>query len=148
MEDKARFRSIVAIIIILVACAGLLSWIIPTLTKPEEPINQGTSISQGGKTESNCITAAEAWSNIGKNTCVIFYPGKFAKSNGYFFIDEKEDYKNGFVVFIGKKNLISWENFLSKYNVGKKIKVSGTIEKYEGHPQIKVYSLDKITVVK
>lgn len=146
MEENARFKSIIAIVIILVAGAGLLSWIIPTLSEQKKSDTQTISVSQN-KTEPNCLTAAETWNNIGKKTCVVFYPEKFAKSGDYFFIDEKEDYTKGFVVFIGKKGLISWDNFLAKYKVGKKLKVTGTIELYKGYPQIKVYSLDQISVL-
>ncbi len=147
MEENARYKSIIAIIIIIIVSIGLLSWIMPTLSDQNNSGTQTVSVSQT-KTDSSCLTAAETWSNIGKKTCVIFYPEKFARSGDYFFIDEKEDYTNGFVVFIGKKGLISWDSFLAKYKVGKKLKVSGTIERYNGYPQIKVYSLDQITVVK
>lgn len=148
MESSARYKSIAAIVIIMLAGAGLLSWIVPTLSAQKDSGTQKVSVTQTKTSETKCLTAAETWNNIGKYTCVIFYPEKFARSGDYFFIDEKEDYTKGFVVFIGKKGLITWDNFLAKYKVGKKLKVTGTIENYKGQPQIKVYNLSQIEVVK
>ena len=79
MEESTRNKSIAAIIIILIASIGLLSWIMPTLSEQNSSGTQTVSVSQT-KTDSSCLTAAETWSNIGKKTCVIFYPEKFAFS--------------------------------------------------------------------
>ena len=119
MKSNARYKSIVAIVVILIAGAGLLSWIVPTLSAQKEPGQQKVSVSQTKTSETKCLTATETWNNIGKYACVMFYPEKFARSGDYFFIDEKDDYKKGFVVFIGKKGLITWDNFIARYKVGK-----------------------------
>jgi hypothetical protein len=158
MNDNTRGKSIAIVVAILIIGAGLLSWIIPTLSKEnEKKSTSNTGIAQTTiKTtptnttpptpKSNCLTPAETWNNVGKTTCVEFTPAKIASSNGYFFIDEKVDYTKGFVVFIGTKNIMNWNSFYSKYN-GKKIRVSGKIELYKGYPQIKVYDLSKIEII-
>ena len=91
-----------------------------------------------------CLSAAETWKNIGKTTCVAFYPGYFYRTGyGTLFINEKQDYKNGFVVYFTQRNMLSWETFLAKYRKPL-ITVYGKIELYEGHPEIKVSSLSQI----
>ena len=147
MDEDARYRGIVATIVIFIVGVALLSWLVPTISNSgtDDHSTQITTVTQDKK--DGCISAAETWNNIGKYTCVVFYPQKFAQSGGYYFIDEKEDYTKGFVVFIGKKNIIPWSDFLARYKVGKKIKVTGTIELYKGYPQIKVYDLSRIQVM-
>ena len=95
-----------------------------------------------------CISSAEAWlyAGSGKNYCVVFHPGYFYDTGyGLMFIDEKEDYRNGFVAPLMRYYMISWEELISKYKVDK-IAVTGELVWYEGHPEIKVYDLSQITI--
>ena len=150
MNNSARFKSIVAIIAILFVGWGLLSCISSAISSSSKESTSRDSYSYSAPkstVDDGCLSAKDTWNNIGKNTCVIFSPAKFARSKGYYFIDEKANYTDGFVVFVGKKDIMSWNNFLIKYDVGKKIKVTGTIEMYQGHPEIKVYNLSQISVV-
>lgn len=91
-----------------------------------------------------CLTADQAWGNIGKRrTCVGFRPTKTVRNSGFIFLNEKHDYINGFTATIAHDRLISWDDVLSRYS-GKQIVVSGTIEEYQNHPEIKIYDLDQI----
>ena len=93
-----------------------------------------------------CLTASESWESIGKTTCVVYHPEYlFRTGDGYLFLDEKKDYKTGFVAFFGKRNMLSWNDFLARYQSVNLIAVYGQINLYEGHPQIKVYDLGQVT---
>lgn len=82
-----------------------------------------------------CLSAADTWSHVGEVRCVVFYPTYFANSGRNFFIDEKKDYQNGFVIYMyGNYN---WNDFLAAYKDKGEILVCGTITTYQGHPQIK-----------
>ena len=89
-----------------------------------------------------CLNADEAWQNIGKDTCVVFFPEYYHSSDGIIFMDEKRDYNNGFVAPI-MKDFISFNKVAEEYG-GRVILVSGTIERYKGHPEIKVYTSRQI----
>ncbi len=103
-------------------------------------------IADGKKNGSVCLTAAESWRNIGKKTCVVFHPSYLYRTgSGYLFLDEKVDYKNGFVAFFVYRNMMSWNTFTAKYGSVNLVAVSGEISSYQGHPQIKVYDLNQVT---
>lgn len=93
-----------------------------------------------------CLTAAESWVNIGKTTCVVYRPEYlFRTGDGYLFLDEKKDYKTGFVAFFAYRNMLSWNDFLARYKSADLVAVYGKIVMYEGHPEIKVYDLSQVT---
>ncbi|MBR3414774.1 hypothetical protein IKG73_02010 [Candidatus Saccharibacteria bacterium] len=97
-----------------------------------------------------CLSSADAWSyaGSGKNYCVVFHPEYFYHTGyGMMFINEKKDYKKGFVAPLMKYYMISWEDLLANYRVDK-IAVTGELVWYEGHPEIKVYDLSQITIPK
>lgn len=97
-----------------------------------------------------CLSSKDAWlyAGSGKNYCVVFHPGWFYNTGyGLMFINEKEDYRNGFVAPLMKYYMISWDELLAKYQVDK-IAVTGELVWYEGHPEIKIYDLSQITIPK
>lgn len=97
-----------------------------------------------------CISSSESWLRAGKGKtyCVAFHPGYFYRTRyGNLFIDEKQDYKNGFVAPLMYRNMIGWDEFLARYRVNM-IAVTGELVWYEGHPEIKVYDLSQITIPK
>ena len=107
-------------------------------------------IRQKKKNGELCLSSADAWlyAGSGKNYCVAFHPGYFYRTSyGMLFIDEKEDYKNGFVAPFMYRNMLSWDEFLARYKVDL-IAVTGELVWYEGHPEIKVYDLSQITTPK
>lgn len=171
---SARNKSIVILAGILAVSVFALSLIIPTISKQkpsdctsgqvydditlrcrektaserdaEELAKLEDEAKKGKQSGDICLTAAESWRNIGKTTCVVFYPEYFYRTgSGHLFIDEKQNYKTGFVAFFPRKNMLSWNEFLAKYNISDQISVYGKIETYEGHPQIKVFDLNQIT---
>ena len=92
-----------------------------------------------------CLTTEQAWNNVGKKrTCVSFVPTKLVHSNDFIFLNEKADYVNGFTATITHDRLIKWDDAVSDYH-GKQVVVSGTIEEYQNHPEIKIYDLSQIT---
>ena len=82
-----------------------------------------------------CLSASDTWYHIGETRCVAFRPQYFARSGNNYFIDEKKDYKNGFVVYMYGN--YGWNWFLSQYQNADTIVVCGQITRYQGHPQIK-----------
>lgn len=105
----------------------------------------GTSaeISAGKQVGDYCLSASDTWSHIGEVRCVVFQPQYFARSGYNFFIDEKENYKTGFVIYMyGNYN---WDEFLATFKGKGELLVCGQITSYQGHPQIKT-TPDKILV--
>lgn len=97
-----------------------------------------------------CLSSTDAWlyAGSGKTYCVVFHPGYFYRTGyGAMFINEKEDYRNGFVAPLMYRNMLSWDEFLARYKVDR-IAVTGELVWYEGHPEIKVYDLSQITTPK
>ena len=97
-----------------------------------------------------CLSSTDAWlyAGSGRTYCVVFHPGYFYRTSyGMLFIDEKEDYRNGFVAPLMYRNMLSWDEFLARYKVNR-IAVTGELVWYEGHPEIKVYDLSQITTPK
>ena len=85
-----------------------------------------------------CLSASDTWQHIGEKRCVVFSYEWMACSNGYCFLDEKKDYKSGFVAFFGKYNMYSWDGFVATYKNNGPVLVCGTIYTYQGHPEIKI----------
>ena len=111
-----------------------------------EKARKEAEVTRQKRTGEICLSATESWNSVGKNTCVAFHPGYFYHTGyGRMFINEKEDYRNGFVAPLMYNYMISWDNLLANYRVPM-IAVSGTIAWYEGHPEIKVYNLNQITI--
>lgn len=94
-----------------------------------------------------CLNAADTWNHIGEKRCVVFDYAYMACSGGYCFLDEKEDYKKGFVAFFGKYNMYTWNSFKNTYYGKGPILVCGEITRYQGHPQIAIYNVDNQTIL-
>lgn len=104
-------------------------------------------IQAGKEVGDYCLSASDAWSHIGEKRCVVFSYTYLACSNGYCFLDEKENYNNGFVAFFGRYNMYSWNNFVATYKGKGPILVCGTIYSYNGHPEIKITNVSSQTVL-
>lgn len=94
-----------------------------------------------------CLSASDTWSHIGETRCVVFSYTYMACSNGYCFLDEKQNYTSGFVAFFGQYNMYSWENFVNTYKDKGPILVCGKIYSYQGHPEIKITNVSKQTIL-
>ncbi|SRR6266568_1410 len=116
------------LVIVITVVAGLLFF-----TKHTQSSTQSTSKFYGN---SNCYTAEEAFHEIGKDTCVIFYVNNATKSQkGNIFLNGNQDYKKGFSVTIYANNLSNFSVSPLAYN-NQTIMVSGVIKEYDGHPEI------------
>ena len=116
----------------------------------ERKVNLAKEIRRKKENGELCLSSAESWlyAGRGKKYCVAFHPGYFYRTGyGSLFIDEKQDYKNGFVAPLMYRNMIGWDEFLNRYKVNM-IAVTGELVWYEGHPEIKVYDLSQITIPK
>lgn len=103
---------------------------------------KGTSdeIAAGKDNHFYCLSAEDTWNHIGELRCVVFKYESIGQSGSHFFINEKKDYKTGFVLFLPNLNA-KWDTFEKMYsedNEGHLITVCGVITLYEGHPQIKI----------
>lgn len=93
-------------------------------------------IGAGKKSLDYCIDANESWDYINKKTCVILRYTYMACVSGHCYLDEKENYKSGFVAFFPQR--YSWESFRDAFYGKGQVKVCGLIESYDGHPQITI----------
>jgi len=97
----------------------------------------------------NCLTAQEAWSHIGETACVEFtVESPYQSSKGNVFLNEKQNYKTGFTVFIPSNSARNFNgNPVSLYGY-KTIRVTGLLRMYQGHPEIIVNVPNQIEIVK
>lgn len=107
---------------------------------------KGTSeeVAAGKDSQFYCLSAEETWKHIGELRCVVFKYESVGRSGNYYFINEKSNYKTGFVLFMPETGL-TWEGMKKIYleeNESRIVGVCGVITLYEGHPQIKLSSGD------
>lgn len=132
----------VIIAVVLIGGAYLLFSNSNSSSPSSAPAQSAVSI----PTSQTCITSQEAYSEIGQNTCVEYYVGYATESsNSNVFLDENTDYTNGFSVTIFSDSLSKFSDPVGTYN-GKTIDVSGTIKRYQGHPEIIVTDPSQITI--
>ncbi len=97
-----------------------------------------STISNAQNENKICLTAEDAWYRIGESKCVAFYVGAISYSNGIIFLNEKEEYRSGFVALI-MSDFIDYETVKETF-LGRYVGIKGIIESYEGHPEIKVWA--------
>jgi DNA/RNA endonuclease YhcR with UshA esterase domain len=138
---------IIGILVVIVLLLGYL-----TINKNTNPTGGTTSTltvqpTQASPTQTNCLTAQEAWSHIGETTCVEFtVESPYQSGKGNVFLNEKKDYKNGFTVYIPSSSVSGFSgNPVSLYGY-KTIQVTGLLRMYQGHPEIIVNSQNQIAV--
>lgn len=108
--------------------------------------NSGKKLSSpNGKDANGCYTPATVRDHYGENDCVDFTVGyTYETSAGTKFIDEKQDYQDGFVVYIPYNSAFSSVD-LSQFE-GKQIKASGLIKKYNGYPEIEADDYSQVSI--
>jgi len=106
-----------------------------------------TQITQTPEPQANCLTAQEAWSHIGETACVEFtVESPYQSSKGNVFLNEKQNYKTGFTVFIPSASVRNFNgNPISLYGY-KTIQVTGLLKMYQGHPEIIVNDPNQIKI--
>jgi DNA/RNA endonuclease YhcR with UshA esterase domain len=117
--------------------------LLPETERPPDQITQPT------QTQNKCLTAQETWTHIGETTCVEFtVESPYQSSKGNVFLNEKQNYKTGFTVFIPSASVRNFNgNPVSLYGY-KTIRVTGLLRTYQGHPEIIVNSPSQIVVIK
>jgi DNA/RNA endonuclease YhcR with UshA esterase domain len=140
---------IIGILIVLVLFLG---YSVINKNKPGEiQTPKGTSTIQPTQQTplASCLTAQEAWSHIGETACVEFtVESPYQSSKGNVFLNEKQNYKTGFTVFIPSNSARNFNgNPVSLYGY-KTIRVTGLLRMYQGHPEIIVNVPNQIEIVK
>ena len=95
------------------------------------------------------ISPAEAWKHLGEKTTVRFHVGYTGSSSaGSEFLDEKVDYRHGFVAVI-YSNVVG--NFgsdpIATYG-GRTVDVTGYLKLYDGHPEVELFEPDQIQLAR
>lgn len=90
-----------------------------------------------------CYSAKDSWDIIGKDTCVVFFPYHANTSKGIHFLSESKNYRESFEI-VFKGDFISFNKMRKKYFGTGAIYADGKIERYEGHPEIVVWSKKNI----
>lgn len=118
----------------------------PSVTVSQTPSDSPSTTTSVTPTTTSCITAQEAYNEIGQTACVEYTVGYATESgSGNVFLDEYTDYTRGFTVTIYSEDVSKFNNPVSEYQ-GQTIDVTGTIAPYEGHPEIIVSDPSQITV--
>ena len=141
MKISRRIISVIFILLLfsIVGCSQQPSYTPPpTYTPPAYDPSPPTA----------CISAQDAWNNIGQYKCVEYSVGNpFRSSKGNVFLNELPDYKKGFSTVIMAYSTSSFGDPISKYG-NKTIRVTGLIQTYEGHPEIILNNPANIILVK
>jgi len=136
--------SVLATITIIVGGAYLL-YQADSANVGQTQTSQPSEITSSDKDENGCYTTATVRSHYGESGCVDFYVGYvYETSAGTKFIDEKVDYQNGFVVYIPRGSDFSTVD-LAQFK-DRRIKVSGTIQEYNGYPEIEASTYEQVKI--
>ena len=91
----------------------------------------------GGTRQASCLSASDAWKNIGKSGCVNFTVGyTFVSPEGNTYLDQNQNYSTGIQVWIPAR--YTFGRSLTTQYANKNINVTGTITRYRGAPEIEV----------
>lgn len=132
--DSGKRNNIIAALIVIGAIIGYFA-IVSSGGSDGEITKHQTTDSTSSSSTSSCYTPDNVRDHYGENGCVEFTVGyTYETAAGTKFIDEKEDYQNGFVIYIPKGSSFS-DTDLGQYE-GKKVRVSGVIRQHNGYPEI------------
>lgn len=98
-------------------------------------------IEAGKRAHDYCVEARESWNYINEKTCVILNYSYLACASGHCYLDEKQEYKSGFVAYFPQN--YSWDSFRNAFYGKGPVVVCGIIEAYDGHPQITVNNINR-----
>jgi hypothetical protein len=94
------------------------------------------------------LTSDETWKHIGEVRTVRYHVGNpYRSARGNVFLNEKQDYKNGFTTVIFATIATTFGDPVAKYGY-RTIEVTGLIRMYEGHPEIIVNIPAEIVIIK
>lgn len=137
---KEDYNRIISIAIILIACVVIsltVFFVSQADNDPEPPPSD--------RDNNGCYTPDNVRKHYGETDCVDFSVGyTYVTSAGKKFIDEKQDYTSGFVVYIPRNSNFSSVD-LAQFG-GKKIKATGLIKEYNGYPEIEATEYSQVKV--
>jgi DNA/RNA endonuclease YhcR with UshA esterase domain len=109
--------------------------------------NVTPSASSSPNSGSAVLTADQAWNHIGDSATVQYQVGyATADSKGDEFLNQKQNYLSGFTAVIFASDLSTFQNDPEATYGGATIDVTGTIQSYEGHPEIVVNDPSQIAM--
>jgi len=151
MEKQNQIKNwVIGILVVMVLVLGY-SVLNKNTTQIQPPAETGTAQPTQAlpSTQADCLTAQEAWSHIGETACIEFtVENPYQSSKGNVFLNEKQNYKTGFTVFIPSNSVRNFNgNPVSLYGY-KTIQVTGLLRMYQGHPEIIVNSPSQINIVR
>ncbi len=153
MKSDEKASAILIVGATFLVIAGALGYVVWNSHRNGLPSSEGTSVvaqresppPPSDKNENGCYTPETVRNHYGENDCVEFNVGyTYETSAGTKFIDEKQDYQNGFVVYIPNGSNFSSVS-LEQFN-GKTIKVTGLIKQYNGYPEIEATEYSQVSV--
>jgi len=153
-QNEQLMRMTIILGIILTVTVGVIAYDIhnanasvPPSAKTQSNSNVVTAATpqSNDKDTNGCYTPATVREHYGETACVDYIVGYvYETSAGTKFIDEKVDYYSGFVGYIPYYAAASNINLQSID--GKKVKVSGYIQEYNGYPEIVINDLSQVGV--
>lgn len=146
MNKEVKTRVIVIGAVLLIFGLWTLNSNQTKKTENKFDLSKITTTADTPKTEKNsngCYTTDVVRNHYGENACVEFTVGYTYKTKaGTKFIDEKVNYKDGFVIYVPRDSNFSTVD-LEKLK-GKTLRVTGLIEEYSGYPQIKATEYSQV----
>ncbi|OPX21599.1 MAG: hypothetical protein B1H03_06330 [Planctomycetales bacterium 4484_113] len=116
-----------------------------TPARPPLPTPSGPESEAPGYPE---YSAAEAWSHVGEFARVVYtVSNPYRSTKGNIFLHEKRDYRSGFSVVIFSNVRERWSDHPMSLYGHRRIRVTGLIKTYEGHPEIIVDEPSQIEVI-
>lgn len=97
---------------------------------------------------SECLTAEQAGLHVGDAVCVEFQVVRTYNSGKVVFLNSHDPYRGHFYVAIFPDKWDCWDRSPEDYFQNQVVRVRGTVEMYEGAPEIIVNHCDQIEIVR
>lgn len=109
----------------------------PAVVAPAQPTEVPSAPAPSMAMQGTAYTAAEAWQHIGEYASVEYVAANpYRSSTGDTFLNEKRDHRSGFTTVIFANARSRWSQEPTAVYGGKRLRVTGMIKMYEGHPEI------------
>lgn len=151
MKKDENTKAVLAVVVgiaFLVSLLGLVVWNSHRLDLKESGTESSVTTTDpplppSDRNENGCYTPETVRNHYNETGCVEYTVGYvYETSAGTQFLDEKEDYQNGFVGYIP----YNAEKLDINSLLGKDIQVSGDIQEYKGYPQIVINQASQVRV--
>ena len=109
----------------------------PAVVAPAQPSEVPSAPAPSTAKQGTAYAAAEAWQHIGEYASVEYVAANpYRSSTGDTFLNEERDYRSGFTTVIFANVRSRWSQEPIAIYGGKRLRVTGMIKMYEGHPEI------------